>query len=133
MTEPPTRAELAIGERLARRVLSKNKDSDVRKLAKSILDFAAQADKYVENLYPCFDLLDKAVRFGGCQLGFDPDGVWRLRQSNGEIVITGTNLKDLCINMILWHSDSDTEAFLEECAEEEDCIFEPDRRKHPQN
>lgn len=129
MILPPTRADLAIGERLARRLLSKSSDQDVRKLAKSLLDFAHQSDQYVESLYPGFQLLEDEVRKNFCTLALESDGVWRLRKPDGKVCQSGKTLKDLMINVLLWDKETEAESFVNDCSQEEDEKFEPDRRK----
>lgn len=133
MILPPTRADLATGERLARRALGKSKDQDIRKLAKSLLEFAQQADEYVESLYPCFKLVEDEVRKNLCSLGLESDGVWRLRSPDGSVRQTGATLKDLFINVALWDTKADDDDFRKQCAEEEDAFFEGEERKNPPN
>ena len=126
--EPPTRATLARGERLARRLLLNSKDQDVRRLAKSILDFAQQADAYAESLCPGFQIIEDEVRKNLCSVGLEKDGVWRLRSPDGKIRQTGATIKDLCINLILWDSAFADKVFMDEITQEEDLALEPNRR-----
>lgn len=129
MIEPPTRADMAKEERLAKRVLGSTQNQDIRNLAKAFLRFVNQVDKYVESVYPCFSLVEDEMRANSTTLALEDDGVFRLRKVNGEILMTGQTLKDLFVNMVLFTTDWDDEALLEESAHEEDEIFEPDRRK----
>lgn len=128
MIEPPTRATLAKGERLARRLLNNSKDQDVRKMAKSILDFAQKADAYVESLCPAFQIIEDEVRKNLCSLALEKDGVWRMRSPDGKIRQTGATIKDLCINLILWDSVFADKAFMDEIIQEEDEALEPNRK-----
>ena len=133
MKEPPNRSHLTKIEQVARRFLGKSKDQELRKFCKSVLRFAERLDEYVESLYPGFQLLEDRCRLGGNVLKLESDGVWRLRSLEQEILITGTSLKDLLVNVVLWDSDWDFDEDFEEDSQEEDEIFEPDRRKNPKN
>lgn len=129
MVEPPTRADLAKTEKAAKRILTRTQDQDIRKFCKEFLAFATQIDRYVESVYPCFHLMETEIREKGCTMQLESDGIWRLRSPDSKIIITGKNLKDLFVNLVLWDGDWIDDEFLEDCAVEEDEIFEPDRRK----
>ena len=131
MIEPPTRADVAKLERTAKRILTFTQNQDIRNFCKGFLGIAEQIDKYVESLYPCFSMLEHEIRHNDCELKLEPDGVFRLRDAKDDIIITGSTLKDLLINLVLWQGEWPEEEFLEDCATEEDDIFEPDRRKTP--
>jgi hypothetical protein len=133
MIEPPTRQEMAADEKLARRILTRSKDQDIRVLCKNFIKWVSQVDRYADSIYPCFSMMETEVRQHGASFSLENDGVWRLRSSKGKIVVTGTSLKDLFVNLILWQGEWPEEEFLEDCASEEDEIFEPDRRKNPKN
>jgi len=133
MVEPPTRADLAKTEKTAKRILTRTQDQEIRKFCKEFLSFATQIDKYVESVYPCFHKMETEVRERGCTMQLEKDGVWRLRDAESKILITGTTLKDLFVNLVLWDGDWIDEEFLEDCAVEEDGIFQPDRRKSRHN
>lgn len=133
MKEPPNRADLAKIEQFARRFLGKSKDQELRKFCKAVLGFAEGLDKYVESLYPGFQLLEERCRKDGNVLRLEPDGFWRIRGPEEDVLISGTSLKDLLVNVILWNSDWDDEEDFESDSQEEDEIFEPDRRKNPKN
>ena len=131
MIEPPTRADVAKLERTAKRILTFTQNQDIRNFCKGFLGIAEQIDRYVESLYPCFSMLENEIRHNNCELKLEPDGVFRLRDAKDDIIITGKTLKDLLINLVLWQGEWPDEEFLEDCATEEDDIFEPDRRKTP--
>lgn len=129
MIEPPTRADLANSERMARRILGSSQNQDIRALCKAHLGFVKQIDEFVESLYPCFDLVENEIRQNKSSLCLDDDGVFRIKKTDGTVLISGKSLKDLFVNMVLFHGDWENDEFLEQCALEEDEIFEPDRRK----
>jgi hypothetical protein len=129
MREPPTRSDVANFEKQARRVLTKSRDRDVRQLAKDFIDWSMQIDRYVESMYPCFSIMEEKVRVQGMSFSLENDGVWRLRDVEKAIVMTGSSLKDLFVNVLLWDDSEQDEEFFEECSTEEDAIFEPNKRK----
>lgn len=98
-------------------------------MCKAFLGFAKQIDDFVESLYPCFDLVEDEIRQNQSRLIFEEDGVFRIRKTDGTVLTSGKSLKDLFVNMILFHGTWEQEEFLEQCAKEEDEIFEPDRRR----
>ena len=124
---------MASDEKLARKILEKSKDQDIRNLCKNFLRWVQQVDRYADSLYPCFSLLEREVRDNGMSFSLENDGIWRVRTAKNEVFVSGTSLKDLFVNAVLWHGDWPDEEFLDECAKEEDEIFEPDRRKSSKN
>jgi hypothetical protein len=124
MVEPPTRHEMAEDERKARLILSKSTDTDVRYVCKRFIHWVGVADRYADSFYPCFDLLEAEVRQHRSSFSLENDGIWRLRSSEGKIVLTGTSLKDLFVNVVLWKGEWPQEELLQECADAEDEILE---------
>jgi hypothetical protein len=95
--QPLTRLQTRKIENLARRVLDKHSDEDVRLLANGLLKLTSRMDGYVEALFPVFEKIDQEMRASNCLIS-EESGVFRLLTTEGKSIAYGKTFRELLID-----------------------------------
>lgn len=105
-----TRSELRQLERIAQRALDESKHGACAQLARDMVDIAVSVDNHWVEIYPVFDMIDKAVKHEHCRLEVSGKG-YKLLDVNNDVVSQGETLRLWLLNHVSLYSYPVTEVY----------------------
>ena len=114
-TVPPeqrqySRSEVRQIERIAQRALDLTRYGACAQLARDMVDISVNVDNTWVEIFPVFELMDKAIQLEHCQLEATRTG-YRLLDAQACVIVQGESLRELLLALALLRSDRVTEIY----------------------